>query len=41
VPSAEGLASSRLALLDLHVLVAVTDQLLFTTLARLDHKLFL
>ena len=41
MPSAERLASSRLALLDLHVLVAIADDFLFAILASLDHKLFL
>ena len=38
---AERLAPPRLALLDLHVLVAVADDFLFSILTRLDHKLFL
>ena len=37
----ERLAPPRLALLDLHVLVAVADDFLFPILTRLDHKLFL
>ena len=37
----ERLAPSRLALLDLHILVAIADDFLFSALARLDHKLLL
>ncbi len=36
---AERLAPSRLALFDLHVLVAVADDFFLTILTRLDHKL--
>ena len=38
---AEGLAPPRLALLDLHVLVAIADDFFFSILTRLDDKLFL
>ncbi len=41
MPSTERLSPSRLILFDLHVFVAIADQLLFAVLTRLDHKLFL
>ena len=37
----ERLTPFRLALLDLHVLVAIADDFFFAILASLDHKLFL
>jgi len=39
VSRTERLAPSRLALLDLHILVAIADDFLFPALTRLDHKL--
>ena len=39
--SAERLAPPRLALLDLHILVAIANNFLFAVLTRLDHKLLL
>ena len=38
---AERLAASRLALFDLHVLVAIADDFFFSILTRLNHKLLL
>ena len=39
--STERLAPFRLALLDLHILVAIADDFFFPILARLNHKLLL